>query len=126
VGIPLAATCHTAIQTAAEPVDSLVVTQIHFVLGMLVGSIVLGPAYALQALSAWALDRRGVGRGWRMGVGGALQALLVTAWAAVVGIEPSLAGRFPMTVPMILAGLSVGVVVGAIGVPETRRPASSR
>lgn len=122
LGMPLSAAGHTLVQTAAATGElSVPVTALHFVLGVVVGAPVLGPAWALQALSAWLLERRGLGRGWRMVAGGALQTSFVAAWAATVGIEPSLPGRFPMTVPMMGVALMTGVLVAAVGVP--RKPA---
>ena len=116
IGIPLSAALHTALQTAAETASvGIGVTILHFVTGMLVGSIVLGPAYALQAIFGRALAALGIGRLGLALAGGGLQALLVSAWAFWVGIEPSIPGRFPLTLPMIGAGFVAGAVVGALG-----------
>jgi hypothetical protein len=47
--------------------------------------------------------------------------MCVSIWAVVVGIEPSLPGRFPMTLPMIGAGFVAGAVVAALAAPRTSR-----
>ena len=119
IGIPLSALLHTALQTAAETGSVTIgITVLHFVLGMLVGSIVLGPAYALQAILSRTLAALGIGRLGQVLAGGGLQALLVSAWAFWVGIEPSLPGRFPLTLPMIAAGLLAGGIVAALAAPK--------
>jgi len=124
IGIPLSALLHTILQTAADRTSfSIGITILHFVLGMLLGSIVLGPAYALQAIVSRTLTALGVGRVGLMVSGGVLQALLVALWASWVGIEPSLPGRFALTLPMIAAGFFAGAVVGALAGVRASGPA---
>jgi len=115
LGVPLAALLHTAVQTAADVVDrGAGITLLHFLLGTMLGSVVLAPAFALQALLIFGLRRGGAGLPLQGLAGGAWQAALVAGWAVTVGIEPSLTGRFPMTLPMIAAGFFAGFVVSAV------------
>jgi hypothetical protein len=117
IGVPSAAFAHSVLQFAHDASISWERAwrfPIHFGLGLLVGSIILVPAYSLQALQFIGLRKLGSGAVVQMIAGGILQAGLVSLWAAFVGIEPSLAGNFPLTVPMIAAGFLVGAVVGAV------------
>jgi hypothetical protein len=115
-GIPLGAGLHTAVQTAADwtPHDGgALLTLAHFTLGMLCGGVVLGPAFSVQALVSVGLARAGAGRAMQVAAGGFVQAGCVGLWALLVGIEPSLPGRFPRTLPMIGAGFIAGAAVAA-------------
>jgi len=103
-GIPLAAALHTALQTAADPLsrdDGAMLTLLHFVLGVLVGSLILGPTFSEQALVSIALGKAGAGRWIQVPVGAVVQASFVAVWALIVGMEPSLPGRFSLALPMI-------------------------
>ena len=124
LGIPLAAGLHTAVQTLADPGEGgLGLTLLHFGLGSVFGSFVLAPAYLAQALLVWTLVRGGRGRLLAIVAGATLQATLVILWAAAIGIEPSLSGRFPMTVPMIAAAMFAGALVATLGVPRAAQRA---
>ncbi len=116
-GVPLAAFLHSILQFAYEPffepVD-LLIFFLHFFLGIVIGAVILIPAYFLQALLYLFLQRRGVRCSALIFICGVFQALLVALWAAVVGIEPSLAGRFLLTPPMIFAGFLAGAAVAGI------------
>lgn len=125
IGVPLAAALHTALQTAADPLphdDGALLTLLHFALGVLVGSVVLGPTFSVQALVSIALGKAGAGRLVQVPAGAVVQASFVSVWALTVGIEPSLPGRFSLTLPMIGAGLVAGAVVAALAAhPQAER-----
>jgi hypothetical protein len=115
VGVPVAAFLHSVLQFAADPstgahVSDLLLFPLHFILGVLVGSVILVPAFTCQAMlyQGLVLCRTPVPL---VVVGcGVFQASLVFLWAGLVGIEPSLAGRFCLTTPMIFAGFIAGGV----------------
>jgi hypothetical protein len=113
VGVPVAAFEHSILQFAyastGGPISQdLWLFPLHFLSGVIVGSIVLVPAFSLQALLFRFLARRGAPALLIVAACGAFQAGLVAFWADTVGIEPSLAGRFRLTPPMIVAGFIAG------------------
>lgn len=86
IGVPLAALLHSILQFLFEA------------------------PFAVQAGLVIALGSLGVGRIAQIVAGAGLQALLVSIWAAFIGIEPSLAGRFRLTPPMVAAGALAGAL----------------
>ena len=135
LGIPLAAFLDSALQFAHAYSPSTDndwgLFLIHWAAGMLFGSLVLAPAFTVQAyISVW-LNRRRFGIGSQVLAGGLAQAALVGLWGRFVGIEPSLPGNFPLTLPMIGAGFLAGTVVAVFAAPrsaaqpERHRPAAA-
>jgi hypothetical protein len=127
LGIPLAAFLHTALQFAYAYSPHLdndwELFPVHWVAGMLFGSLILAPAFTVQAyISVW-LDRQRFSTGFQILAGGLVQATLVSLWARWVGIEPSLPGNFPLTPPMIGAGFLAGAVVAVFAAPRGVRQA---
>ena len=116
VGVPLAALLHSVVHGASEVkgLSELWVGIFHFLGGMVCGAVVFVPAYSLQGLTSMLLIRKGAKRLIVALAGGSLQALIVLLWATFVGIEPSLPGRFPITIPMICAGFAAGFATGEI------------
>ena len=129
LGVPVAAVLESAVQWAAGAhltAQDVAVFFASVALVALVGSVVLLPAFALQAGLVIALASRGVGRPWLVVTGAVLQAGLVVLYALVAGLEPSLPGRFPITPPMTVAGLVAGAVVAwAATRPPTPQPQGS-
>lgn len=114
-GVPLAAFFHSFLQFSYEinkhNIDDLWLFPVHFGLGVLFGSVILVPAYALQAMVFIFLRANGGNRSTQIMFGGLLQAVFVSLYAMFVGIEPSLKGNFPLTFPMIMAGFFCGSIV---------------
>ncbi|MCZ6491932.1 MAG: hypothetical protein O7A06_15560, partial [Acidobacteria bacterium] len=131
LSIPLAAFLHSALQFAhaySRTVDNdWVFFPVHWAAGMLAGSLILAPAFTIQAyISVW-LSRRGFGKGVQIPAGGLTQATLVALWARFVGIEPSLAGNFSLTEPMIGAAFLAGGAVAMFAAPkDVARPERPR
>jgi hypothetical protein len=132
LGTPMAALAHSVLQFARDYRndagwwhDLLWVFPAHFVLGILVGGVILVPAYSLQGGVAVLLTR------WRCPalvqaiLGGALQAGLATTWARTVGIEPSLSGNFQLTPAVIAAAFGVGATVALTSAHFNRRKPAS-
>ena len=122
LGIPLAAFLHSALQFAhaySRTVDNdWGFFPVHWAAGMLVGSLILAPAFTIQAyLSVW-LSRRSFGKGVQLLAGGLTQAALAALWARFVGIEPSLPGNFSLTQPMIGAGFLAGGAAAMFAAPK--------
>jgi len=116
VGVPLAAFFHSVLQFLYEPPPietGIWLFPAHVLLGIIVGSIILAPAYCVQALVFLWLSGRHVPKALVLLSCGLFQAGLVAVWAATVGIQPSLAGRFRLTQPMIAAGFLAGALVAA-------------
>jgi hypothetical protein len=116
-GVPSAAFAHSVIQFASAPDTGLAdlwLFAAHFLFGLLFGPVILLPAFSIQA--GLFLGLRGVNAPAAVQVlaGGGIQAALVSLWAYIVGIEPSLPGRFSITAPMIAAGVLVGMGVAAL------------
>ena len=125
IGVPLAALLFTVVQTAyayvpGEKGASHSIAM--FLLALLVGALILIPAYTLQAFASAGLGRLGVGRAVQIGVGAAIQASLVAAWAGVFGMSPSLRGNFPLMPVMLGAAVLAGSVVAALAAPPRVRP----
>jgi hypothetical protein len=123
VGVPLAAFFHSVLQFLYEPPPirtGIWLFPAHFLLGIIVGSIILAPAYGVQALVFLLLSASHVPRSLVVLICGLFQAGVVAVWAATVGIQPSLAGRFPLTAPMIAAGFLAGALVAAVAFRRTR------
>ena len=123
LGIPLAAYLHTALQFAhayAPNIDNRWgLLPVHWAAGMLFGSLILAPAFTIQAyISVW-LNRQRFGTGPQILAGGLAQATLVALWARFVGIEPSLPGNFSLTLPMMGAGFLAGGVVALFAAPRS-------
>lgn len=117
MGVPVAATLHSIVQFAYD--SSLAISDlgyfvIHIALGIIVGSVILIPAYTVQALLfAW-LSGRGAPKGV-LAIGcGALQAAFVGLWALAFGLEPSLGGRFPISPVMMVAAFVAGALVALV------------
>jgi hypothetical protein len=123
VGVPVAAFFHSFLQFAFDPpvnARGVWLFPLHFFLGVLVGSIVLVPAFSLQAAVFHALRSKGFPVGAVIVTCGACQAGIVALWAVFVGIQPSLSGRFHLTFPMIVAGFIAGVVTSISAIPEQK------
>lgn len=116
LGVPLAAFLHSIVQFAYDTstkIGDLGYFVFHFGLGILVGSVILVPAYTAQAfLFRWLRSRGVAGTALVLGCG-AFQVGLVGLWWLAVGIEPSLGGRFRMGPVMMLAGFVAGAIVAA-------------
>ncbi len=112
-GVPLAAFLHSVVQFAADPgtgtqLRDLWLFPLHVILGATIGSVILVPAFSCQAVLYQGLVLCRLPVPLVVVVCGAFQAGLVFLWANLVGIEPSLAGRFPLTPPMVVAGFIAG------------------
>jgi len=122
LGIPLAALLHTCLQFAhaysSRFDNDWDIFPLHWFLGVVFGSVVLGPAFSVQALLAISLGKKHAGRVTQIVAGGLLQGVFVWLWAEVIGIEPSLSGNFLLTEPMIAAGCVAGAIVAAFGAPR--------
>ncbi len=123
LGVPVAAFLHSVVQFAysASALGDLAYFIFHFASGVLVGSVILVPAYSLQALlfaSLWSrgLPRRAVGFGC-----GVLQAAFVGLWWFFVGVEPSLGGRFRMGPVMMTAAFVAGALVAYVTTDRLQR-----
>ena len=113
VGVPLAAFPHSDVQLAYDPAG-FGWFPAHFLFGLGCGLPVLVPAYASQAGVFALLRRAGAGLLIQVVAGAAVQAGIVGAWAATVGVQPSLGGNFPMTPIMVGAAGAVGGLVAAL------------
>lgn len=126
IGVPLAALLFTVVQAAHAYVpggDKGVASSVFvFILALLVGALILIPAYTLQAFASAGLNRLGVGRLVQVAVGAAIQASLVAAWAGVIGMSPSLKGNFSLLPVMLGAAVLAGGVVAALAAPPRVRP----
>jgi hypothetical protein len=123
LGVPLAALLHSMVQFAYDASTTLGdagVFVFQVVLGILFGSVVLIPAYTVQALLFRWLWARGAGLAALAAVCGALQAIFVCVWWLVVGLQPSLGGRFRMGPVMVAAAFVAGALV-ALGVAARLR-----
>ena len=122
LGISLSALLHTILQFAysysARFDNDWDVFPIHWAAGVLFGSVILGPAYTVQALISVGLERRKAGRFIQIAAGGFMQASLVWLWSQSIGIEPSLSGNFALTQPMIAAGFVAGAAVAVYAAPK--------
>lgn len=129
LGIPLAAFLHSALQFAYAYSPNLDndwgFFPIHWAAGMIVGSLILAPAFTLQAFVAVWLSRKNFSAGLQVLSGGLVQATLVALWAHFVGIEPSLSGNFQLTMPMIAAGFLSGAVVTNFAAPNSAEQTKS-
>ena len=124
LGVPLAALLHTALQFAyaySPNVDSdWGFFPVHWVAGILFGAPILVPAFTIQAyIGLWL---RLFGRVVQILAGGVTQSALVALWVRFVGIEPSLAGNFALTLPMTIAGFVAGSTVAALAAPRSIDP----
>ena len=124
LGVPLAALLHTALQFAyaySPNVDSdWGFFPVHWVAGILFGAPILVPAFTIQAyIGLWL---RLFGRVVQILAGGVTQSALVALWVRFVGIEPSLAGNFALTLPMTIAGFVAGSTVAALAAPRAIDP----
>ena len=122
LGIPLAAFLHSGLQFAHAYSRTLDndwgFFPVHWAAGMLVGSLILVPAFTSQAcISVW-LSRRSCRKGVQILAGGLTQATLVALWARFAGIEPSLPGNFSLTEPMIGAGFLAGSAAAMFAAPK--------
>ena len=120
LGIPLAAFLHTALQFAyaySPNVDNdWGFFPVHWVAGILFGAPLLAPAFTIQAyIGLWL---RLFGPVVQILAGGFTQSALVGLWVRFVGIEPSLAGNFSLTLPMTIAGFVAGSTVAALAAPR--------
>lgn len=117
IGVPAAAFAHSVVQLAYETPTTPAEFgwfPIHFLFGVGCGLPILIPAYVLQAglfALLWRMKSNGL---VQVVAGAALQAALVSLWAMFVGVQPSLAGNFPMTPVMIGAAAVVGGLVAAL------------
>lgn len=129
LGVPLAALLHTALQFAYAYSPNVgsdwALLPIHWAAGMLFGSLILVPAFTVQAFVSVRLDRRAFGRGLQILAGGLTQAAVVGLWARFVGIEPSLPGNFSLTQAMVAAAFLAGGGVAAFAAPRTARHSES-
>ena len=118
-GVPAAAFLHSVVQFSYEKSTSpgdIGLFLLHVILGMLLGSVILAPAFLAQAaLFVWLR-----GRGFRPGpvvlACGTFQAGLVALWGCFVGIQPSLGGRFAMGPVMAAAGALAGSYTAAVSI----------
>ena len=123
LGIPLAAFLHSALQFAhaySRTVDNhWEFFPVHWAAGVLFGSIILAPAFTIQAyVSVW-LSRRHRSTGLQILAGALTQAALVALWAKFVGIEPSLSGNFSLSEPMIGAAFLAAGSVAMFAAPKS-------
>ena len=122
LGVPLAAFLHTALQFAyaySRTVDNdWGFFPVYWAAGILFGSLILAPAFTIQAYTSVWLSRRSFGKGVQILAGGLTQAALVALWARFVGVEPSLSGNFPLTEPMVGAGFSAGSAAAMFAAPK--------
>jgi len=131
LGIPLAAFLHSALQFAhaySRTVDNhWEFFPVHWAAGVLFGSIILAPAFTIQAyVSVW-LSRRRRSTGLQILAGALTQAALVALWARFVGIEPSLPGNFSLSEPMIGAAFLAAGSVAMFAAPKSAaRPEGRR
>lgn len=123
VGVPLAAFFHSVLQFLYDPPPigtGIWLFPAHVLLGIIVGSIILAPAYGVQALVFLWLSGCHVPKALVLLICGLFQGGVVAVWAATVGIQPSLAGRFQLTPPMIAAGVLAGALVAVAAFRWTR------
>src|SRR5262245_43260781 len=114
LGVPLAAFLHSVVQFANEAqlgLRDVLLFPVHFLAGVVVGSVILAPAFFGQALLFQLLTTLRVPTWLVIALCAGYQAGVVALWGKAVGIEPSLAGRFALTPPMIVAGFVAGGVV---------------
>jgi hypothetical protein len=110
LGVPAAATAHAIVHCICEalPARELWVLPFYVVLGTIVGSIVLVPAFAVQALLVHFLSTMRFPLAMRAIAAGALQSGFVWIWALTVGLEPSSGSWLPVTPWMMSAAFVVG------------------
>jgi hypothetical protein len=123
VGVPLAAFFHGGLQFLYDPLvysNKIWLFPLHFLLGIIVGSVILAPAFGAQALLFISLSGRHVPNWVVVSTCGLFQAGVVACWAVTVGIQPSLSGRFRLTAPMIAAGFLAGALVATVAFRRTR------
>ena len=123
-GISLAAFLHTALQFAhaySPNVDNdWGFFPVHWVAGIFFGAPLLAPAFTIQAyIGLWL---RLFGRVLQVLAGGFTQSALMGLWVRFVGLEPSLAGNFSLTLPMTIAGFVAGSAVAAVAAPRATDP----
>jgi hypothetical protein len=117
VGVPAAAFAFSALQFAHHKPfawEDLWLFPLYYASAILVGSLILVPAYTLQALLFQGLRLLHRTSLVQIGAGGLFQAGLLTLWAVWIGIEPSLAGNFDLTLPTLVAGFLVGALTAAV------------
>jgi hypothetical protein len=110
VGVPAAAIAHGVVHCVCEaiPARDLWLFPVYVILGTIFGSIVLAPAFALQALLVHVLSTIRVPLTLRAAAAGAMQSSFVWLWASTIGLEPSYGSWLPLTPWMMTAAFLVG------------------
>lgn len=126
LGVPAAATAHAIVHCICEavPVRDLWILPFYVFLGAIVGSIVLVPAFAGQALLMHFLSTMRIPLAMRAVAAGALQSGFVWIWSLTIGLEPSSGSWLPVTPWMMTAAFLVGAGTTYVVALRLARPIS--
>lgn len=123
-GLPAAAVAHAVVHCVCEamPVRELWVFPFYVVLGAIAGSIVLAPAFAVQAMLVDFLVAMRIPLAVRATAAGGVQSAFVWIWASTIGLEPSAGSWLPVTPWMMTAAFVVGAGTTCIVALRPTRP----
>ena len=115
IGVVAGAVLHAAVRFAHETNASnllkmSLISPIYVVLSIVVGSLILIPAFALQAALFHLLTKLRTPPGLVIVLCGSLQAGFVELWRLTIGLEGSLPGEFPLAPVMHVAGFAAGTL----------------
>ena len=123
LGVPAAVTAHGIVHCVCEamPARDLWVFPVYVVLGTILGSVVLAPAFVVQALLVHFLSTLRIPLPMRAVAAGATQSSFVWIWGSTIGLEPSYGSWLPLTPWMMTAAFLVGAGTTCfIALRETR------
>jgi len=115
IGVVAAAVLHAAVRFAHETNSSNVlgmtlISPVYVVLSIVVGSLILIPAFAVQASLFHLLTKLRTPPTFVIVLCGMLQAGFVELWRLTIGLEGSLPGEFRLAPVMHVAGFAAGAL----------------